>query len=162
MKKLILFLPIVALALCLGLSACKTPKLAPGGAYTASVTNYVGTNAIITTTSDLTLYTADASFALAYRTLDAAFLIERNNRDYLWKLSPNIKHTMDKVRVEAQKVVNDYIAARAAYLANPTPVGLTGVQSVLAVIQQLLFAANAAIGAGTISATNSLPETVTQ
>ena len=135
-----------ALMAVLLITACKTPKLAPGGAYTGSVTNIVGTNLVITATSDLALYSADSSFALAYKTLDAIFLTERNNRDYFWKVSPQIKHTLDKVRVQAQKVVSDYAAARTAYIANPTPAGLTGVQSVLAQIQQLVFVGNAVLG----------------
>lgn len=141
--------------LSLTFTACKTPKLEAGGAYAQSVTNTVGTNLVITATSDLTLYSADAAFELAYKTLDAVFLIERNNRQYLWNLSPNIKHTMDSIRVTAQQVVNEYADARTAYLAHPTPLGLTGVQAVLAKIQQLLFVANAAIGNGTVTGTNA-------
>ena len=150
MKKLIL-VPILTLALCLGFTACNKSSLAPGGAYTTSVTNVVGTNIVVTTTSDIGLYDADLSFQLAYKTLDAAFSIEMNNRAYLWNISPNIKHTLDQVRVQAQAAVGDYVKARAAYIANPTPTGLTGILAVVAKVQQLLFAANAAIGTTTNS-----------
>ena len=139
------------------LVACTSPKLAPNGPYTSSTTNLVGTNLVITTSSDLALYAADSSFELAYKALDAVFLIERNNRAYFWNLSPAIKHTIDKIRVSAQQVVNDYAAARIAYLANPTAAGLTGVQAVLAQAQQLLFAANAALGQGGLPLTNTVP-----
>lgn len=150
-------LAILTLAVLTTFTACKTPKLAPGGAYTTSVTNTVGTNIVVTTTGDLALYTADASFDLAYKTMDAAFKIERDNRDYFWKLSPQIKHTMDRLRVIAQQAVNDYAAARTAYLANPTPAGLTGVQAVLAQIQQLVYAATAAVGQAGQPLTNTVP-----
>jgi hypothetical protein len=138
-------------------TACKTPKLAAGGAYTSPITNTVGTNIVITSQSDLALYTADASFDLAYTTINSVFLIERNNRDYFWKLSPQIKRTVDKIRPIAQQVVNDYSAARTAYLANTTPAGLSGIQAILAKLQQLVFAATAAVGQQTNPPTNAVP-----
>jgi len=137
------------------ITACKTPKLAPGGAYTTTITNMVGTNIVLTSTSDLGLYTADSSFKLAYQTLDTVFTFERNNRQYLWNLSPAIKHTLDQVRAQAWPIVGEYVTARAAYLANPTPAGLTGVNAVLAKIQQLVFAANAVLSTSTPT-TNSV------
>lgn len=155
-----LLLASIAVA-CLTLAACKHPTLEKGGAYTYSTTNAAG---VVSTTSDLTLYTADAAFESAYKTLDTVFAIERNNRDYFWKLSPAIKHTLDKIRPTAQQVVNDYAASRTAYLANPTPVGLTGVQAVLAQIQQLVFAATAAVaqaGQPFPTLTNAVPSTLT-
>jgi len=99
------------------------------------------------------LYLADSAFGLAYKTLDTAFTTERNNRAYFWNLSPEIKHTLDKLRPQAQQAADDYLAGRAAYIANPTPAGLTGLQAILAKAQQLVFAVNAAIGVGTVPAT---------
>ncbi len=154
-------------ALCLAISltaiplftACKTPKLEAGGAYTSSITNTVGTNLVVTSQSDLGLYAADASFDLAYTTINSVFLIERNNRMYFWQLSPQIKHTVDKIRPIAQQIVNDYAAARTAYLEHPTPAGLSGIQAILAKLQQLVFAATAAVGQQTNPPTNSVPVT---
>jgi hypothetical protein len=157
MKKLLRIIPIVTLAVSLGLCGCKTSKLEAGGTYTTTITNVVNGSSVVLTTSDLPLYTADAAFGFAYKTLDAAFLIERNNREYLWNISPAIKHTLDQVRVTASQVVDDYLAARAAYISNPTPAGLTGVNAVLAKIQQLMSAAYAAIGEGTVT-TNAIPK----
>lgn len=154
MKRLILSLGCIA-ALFLTAASCRQARLEPGGAYTSSITNAAGT---VTTTADLALYNADTAFEASYKTLDMVFLIERNNRDYFWKISPAIKHTLDKVRTSAQQVVNDYAAARTAYLANPTPAGLTGLQAVLAQLQQVVFAANAVIAQnGQPFPTNSVP-----
>lgn len=122
-------------------TACKT-QLAPGGAYTHSITNADQT---VTTTSDVVLYNLDTSFKTAYDSINAAFETEYKNRDYFWKVSPEIKHTLDRIRPQAQQVVNDYAAARTAYLANPTPTNLSGVQAFLAKLQQLLLAASAAV-----------------
>lgn len=139
---------------------CNSPSLQSGGAYSYSTTNLVAgtTNWVVTTTADLQLYQADTAFKLAYDTLNAVFLIERNNRTYLWNISPGIKHTLDSIRPGADKAVDEYLAARAAYIANPTPAGLTGMTAIITKIQQALFAANAAIGVGTIT-TNSTPST---
>lgn len=141
MKRLLTTLGCIA-ALLITITACKTPRLEPGGAYTTTITNAAG---VVSTSGDLILYNTDSAFNLAYSTLDLAFKVERDNRDYFWKLSPAIKHTMDQLRVTAQKVVVDYAAARTAYLAAPSSAGMTGLQAVLAQIQQLVFAANAAV-----------------
>lgn len=143
-NKLALVTVLLAALTLAAFTACKT-NLAPGGAYSPSITNSAG---VVTTTPDLALYNADLAFKTAYDSINMAFNIEYNNRDYFWKLSPAIKHTLDQIRPQAQKVVNDYAAARTAYLANPTPPGLTGIQALLAKIQQLLLAANAAMAQG--------------
>lgn len=156
MKNIKLMAGIFMLAL-LTLTACNKATLAPGGPYTTSTTVLIGTNLITTTTQDLGLYNADSAFVLAYKTVDMIFTTELNNRAYFWNISPSIKHSVDAVRVVAVKVRDDYIAARAAYVANPTPLGLVGIQAVLAKMQQLVFAAQAALAQNQQALTNTIP-----
>lgn len=138
-------LSIALTALCLtGFVACKS-TLEPGGAYTSSVTNTVGTNIAISTQADKALYLSDASFDLAYQTVNFAFTTEYNNRAYFQSISPAIKESLDKIRPEAVKVRNAYIRARQAYIANPTAGNWSTLQSALTNLQSLLNAANAAI-----------------
>jgi hypothetical protein len=73
------------------------------------------------------------------------FRFERDNRDNLWKLSPDIKHTLDKIRPDAAQAVQTYAAARKAYIANPTPTGLSMLNTILAKVQQVSAAAAAAV-----------------
>jgi hypothetical protein len=121
------FLGIVLLSFALSFSTgCGTPKLESGGAYSQA-----------NQAPDIAFYVTDASFVLAYATVDAAFKIERDNRAALWRLSPGIKRTLDKVRPEAVQVVQHYGEARKAYLANPTPIGLTGLNLALKRIEDL-------------------------
>jgi hypothetical protein len=127
------------------LSGCKSPSLEAGGPYTYTQTNHVGTNVVITAVSDLQLYQADVSFQTAYKAAIAVCNFELQNRDYLWKISPNIKHTIDKIRPQIWRAQVDYTTARTAYIANPTPAGLSGVDAVVAKIQQLLVATTSAI-----------------
>jgi hypothetical protein len=93
----------------------------------------------------MAFYTVDATYDLAYSTLDAAFKFERDNRALLWKASPTIKHTLDAVRPQAVQVNAEYLTARAAYIANPIPAGLSTLQSILAKVQQLSVTATAAL-----------------
>lgn len=154
-KKFTLLIALTAALSLTALTACKT-NLAPGGAYNPSVTNSAG---VVTSTPDIALYNADAAFKTAYDSLNLVFETEYKNRDYFWKLSPDIKHTLDKIRPEAQAAVNDYAAARTAYKANPPVVGLTGVNAVLAKIQQLLIAATSAVAQAGTPLTNGPPVT---
>lgn len=118
---------LAALAYCgaLALSGCKA-SLQSGGAYAPAGQ-----------APDLAFYVADAAYQVAYQTVDAAFTFEHNNRAFLWGVSPNIKKTLDGIRPDAVKANGDYLHARAVYLANPTPAGLSGVQAILVKIQQL-------------------------
>lgn len=127
---------LVSVALCGG---CKT-ALAPGGAYSTT-----DTNGVPTMTPDVAFYVADAAYQIAYNTLDAVFTFERNNRLYLWGVSPKIKQTLDSIRPQAVQVNADYLRARAAYMLNPIPTNLTTIQSILAHIQQLMATAIAVI-----------------
>lgn len=109
-----------------GAMGCVTPeRLEAGGAYAASQTQ----------AAQPELFTLDASFDLAYASLDTAFKYERDNRALLWKLSPNIKRSLDKLRKEAGTVRDDYALARTIYLENPTPAGLGAVQEALNKLQ---------------------------
>jgi len=133
-------------ALLLVAPGCKNTSLAPGGPYSYSTTNVVGSNTVVTTVSDLQLYQADVSFETAYKAAFTICNIEFQNRDYFWKISPSIKHSIDKIRPLVWESQGEYTTARAAYIAHPTPAGLTGVDAVVAKIQQLLIAATAALG----------------
>lgn len=115
---------------------CKA-TLQQGGAY-----NLTGS------APDMPLFVADTAYQLAYNTIDAVFTTERNNRAFLWSLSPKIKQSLDSIRPQAVAADQDYLKARAAYIANPTPANLSGVQAVLAKIQQLATAAQAALPKG--------------
>lgn len=131
---------LLSICLLVVITACKS-TLEPGGAY-----NPVSTVGGVTNASpDMPLFLADSAYQLAYTALDAVFTTERNNRDLLWKVSPSIKHTLDSIRPNAVKANADYLAARAVYIANPTTASLSTVQNVLAKIQQLATAAQAAL-----------------
>lgn len=140
----------------ISLTGCKTPQLESGGAYAP-----VDTNGVATIAPDPVFYQVDAGFYLCYQAVDAAFTFERNNRALLWKLSPSIKHQLDGIRPLAWRAVTEYSAARAAYLGNPTPAGLSGLQAILAKVQQLQAAA-AAVLPTTGSSTNSAAAAVFQ
>lgn len=112
---------IALLSLCV-LCGCKTPKLESGGAYNG----------------DLNLALADASYKFTYETTLAIFKFEMDNRAELLKISPAIKANLDKLRPQVVAVDKRWAIARRAYKANPTPDGLTKLQSILAEIQRLL------------------------
>jgi hypothetical protein len=119
-NKLGLFLIVLICGLfCFGLSGCAwaksgSPKLAAGGAYAQTAQHPALPE----------LYVLDASFDLAQSALTVVFNFERDNRKLLWGISPDIKHSLDKLRREAKQVATDYAIARAAYLANPFPENL--------------------------------------
>jgi len=100
---------------------CRAPQLEPGGAYAPIATNSAG---IVTTNTDLQLYLADREFIAAYDVVDSILTLERDNRALWWKISPEIKHTLDKVRPQAWDARNRYKALRQAYLSAPSPQGL--------------------------------------
>ncbi len=127
---------LLVLALCLG---CQSSRLEIGGSYAP------GTNGVSTVKADMPLFVVDSAFDLAYSTIDATFKFERDNRLLLWKISPNIKHTLDVLRPQALKVAKEYLLVRAVYKNNPVPANLTALQSVLLKMQQLSVAAQAAL-----------------
>jgi len=141
--KLLNLLLLVGLISCCSMihTGCKS-TLAIGGAYAP------GTNGISTTQPDLAFYLTDSSYDVAYAALEAAFKFERDNRPALWSLSPIIKQTLDKIRPTALQASNEYLLARAAYMANPVPANLSGLQTALAKMQQLTATAIAILPKG--------------
>jgi hypothetical protein len=134
--------PILPLILCLLLPlgmlvGCGKTTLEPGGAY-----------AQINQQPDKPFLIVDGAFDLAYTAVDATFKWEQDNRAKLWKLSPDIKHTLDKIRPDALKAKNQYLAARAVYKKNPTPAGLSDLQLILATVQKISASASAVIPKG--------------
>jgi len=122
--------------------------LEQGGAYapvalTTNAEGQVSTLAVIA--PDKAFYAVEGTFLTTYAMLDAVFKFEKDNRTMLWAISRDIKHTLDKLRTEADAVVLQYGKARAAYLANPTPAGLTAMNTAIAKTKQLAAAASAAI-----------------
>lgn len=115
-------------------ATCNNARLETGGAYAP-----VGQQA------DIAFYSTDAAYDLAYTAIDTIFTFERNNRDALWKISPDIKHTLDGLRPQAWEVNKQYHVAREAYKKVPVPDNLTVLQQVLAKMQKLLAAANAVV-----------------
>ena len=129
---------VVGLTILLG---CKA-TLESGGAYAP-----LDTNGVAQVQPDLQFYQIDAAYDLSYSVIDAAFRFERDNRNYLWQISPEIKHTLDSIRPQAAQANIEYLTARAQYMRTPLPTGLTTLQTILAKIQQIAQAAQAALPA---------------
>lgn len=143
---------VIVLVLLAGLvSACKS-TLEPGGSYSPGTTiistnesGVVVTNFVASAAPNRAFYIADASYDLAYSSIDAAFEFERRNRDALWRLSPSIKRTLDDLRPKAWDVSVRWAKARQVYMLNPTPVGLTDLQRLLSELQNISQAAMATL-----------------
>lgn len=131
---------VLAVVLVMGCRA----HLEPGGAYAPVVTNLDGT---ITPSAraNIEFFAVEASFKLAYVTADTAFEFERDNRLFLWRISPEIKHGLDGLRPQAVEVKRRYALARQAYEANPVPANLTVMQTILEEAKALAAAAAAAL-----------------
>lgn len=129
---LIGLLALTALPLALT-TGCGT-TLAPGGAYAR-------TNAA----PDLALYRLDAAFATAHTAVDVAFQFEADNRALCWRISPQIKHSLDAIRPQATATVRAWAYARRAYLADPVPENLPALQQILAKLEQFSGAVTAAL-----------------
>lgn len=149
MKKLIPLFLVVAVAGC-GIFAKN--RLEKGGpysgyafAYSTNATGQVTTNIVLVSASNYPFFAVDSSFELSWSVVNAAFTFERNNRKLLWEVSPNIKHTLDKLRPQAWSVWKSYAAARTVYKANPIPANLTAMQQILAQMQAIAASAQAAI-----------------
>ena len=142
-----LFAPLIlAAALCLGIVAgfgCKQ-TLEQGGAYAPVTTNAAGQIEVIQA-PDLAFFEVDFAFDALYNLADTAFSFERNNRAVLWKLSPDIKHTLDQVRPSFDQAAREYALARQAYLQNPIPANLDTLGTILARMKAISAAAQAAI-----------------
>jgi hypothetical protein len=142
-KRLVFSLSFVGICFAL-FTGCKA-TLQPGGAYSPTVTN--ATTGVVTATQlpDMEFYNVDAAYLLARSTINAVFQFERDNRAAMWKISPNIKHTLDSIRPQAVKADSEYHRLRAVYMANPVPSGLDQLQTILARISQLATTAAAAL-----------------
>lgn len=106
--------------------------LEKGGAYTEGA-------------PDKGFFVVDAAYDIAYSAIDAAFNFEKTNRDLLWQVSPQIKHTLDDIRPQALLIARQYAVARKAYKLNPTPANLDTLQTILGRTRQLATAAQAAL-----------------
>ena len=139
-KNLLLIIAVVVLA------GCASKKLETGGAYapTDAVTGMPISN------PDLPFFLTDSAYRIAYSTVDAVFMFERDNRLMLWKLNPEIKRTLDKIRPQAVSANIEYLKGRAAYMANPTPPNLDILKQVLAKVQQLTQTALAVLPKGSV------------
>lgn len=131
---------LLACALCVGITACKTPTLQSGGAYapTNSVSGVVAA-------PDIAFFTVDSGFKLAHQATTFVLEFEMDNRAVLWQMSPKIKQTLDGIRPQINAAILDYAKGREAYKANPTPAGLTTLQTILAKMQQLAATAQASV-----------------
>lgn len=147
--RLAILLFAVAVIATLPFAGCKSNNLEPGGAYAPAnpvVTEGV-TNWVATVSPDPIFYSTDVAFNFAYTLVDTAFTFEKNNRQLLWSISPDIKKTLDRFRPQAAAIVLQYTASRKAYMATPTPAGLTQLQTLLSHLQSLNSAVQAALPA---------------
>ena len=146
-KLCVMMLVIPAFILCW--EGCKSGKLELGGAYRPSSTNAAGI-VVDAAAPDYAFFVADLAFSTAYSAVDAALTFEHNNRKLLWGVSPEIKHTLDKIRPVAWSTVQRYARARSAYLSSPTPAGLSTLQNLLSEIQKIAASAQAALPKATV------------
>lgn len=119
-------------ALLLTSPACNSTRLEKGGAYAP-----IAAEGQTQIKADIAFFRVETAFDFAYSAIDAAFKFEADNEKLLWQISPNIKHSLDKIRPEAVKARNAYAVARTAYLANPTPAGLSKLEEALQQTRQL-------------------------
>lgn len=131
--------PVLPLLLCLLpalLLGCKSPSLEPGGVYAPK--DELGRVVY----SDIGLALADASYKFAYETVLSPLKFEKDNRAQIMALDPQIglkvKQALDKVRVEVWEVDVRWAKARNMYRANPTPVGLSNLQTILLELQRII------------------------
>lgn len=116
-------------------SGCGKKTLEVGGAYYPSTNN----------APDIVRFQADTAFLLAYNAIDFVFNQELNNRALLARVSPKITPAIDAIRPAALDVRNRYLAASDAYAANPSPVGLSTMQSLITEIGKIAASAQAAL-----------------
>lgn len=140
------------LALGIFATGCASNRLEPGGAYdpvtTTIATNLSGqviTNTAVLYEPDIVFFQIDSAFDIAYSAVDGAFKFERDNRLLLWKISPDVKHSLDKARPVVLQVAREYAVARKAYQASPTPAGLSTLQLSLSKMQSVSASAQAVI-----------------
>ena len=130
------------------LTGCQSPRLEAGGAYAPAIvtTNMDGTVTTMPTAApDMPLFVADSAYKLAYDAVDGVLLFEYNNRAELQQKFPKLKPALDKIRPEVWDVEVRWAKARKAYLASPTPAGLSQLQTMLGELQRLVPVAQAAL-----------------
>lgn len=122
-KRIAVALAIATLALVgPGCALFQKDKLEAGGAYSATDVAAAMPE----------LYVADSSFDLAVSGLTTTFNFEQDNRQLLWAITPDIKHSLDRIRIQAGAIKVEYAVARNAYLANPVPANLSTLNTILA------------------------------
>ena len=131
-----LLIPFLCAGLLFGGTGCKTPRLEPGGAY--SPTNSTGQVIY----NDIGLALADASYKFAYETVVGVSDFEDEYRAEIFALNPTVglkvKHELDRIRPQIVAVNYRWALARQAYKLNPTPAGLSVIQTILLEIQRLV------------------------
>jgi hypothetical protein len=120
-----------------------TPRLEKGGAYAP-----VGEDGQTFIAPDVGFAIAEMGFKVTHLAIKLAFDLEFNNRVVFWNISPEIKKTLDKLRPVVNQAIIEYDLARTAYMANPTPAGLSTLQTVLSKLKQLSLTAEAVIPKG--------------
>lgn len=124
-------------------TGCKTAKLEVGGVY--APTNSLGQVIY----NDLGLALTDASYKFAYETAINACGFEKNHRAEIKAIIPSqwltIKNAFDGVRDSIWEVDSRWAVARRAYKLNPTPAGLSTVQTILAEMNRLVPTAQALV-----------------
>lgn len=138
MNKILSFLGLVALAVCLFVS-CGKATLETGGAYAPASTN------LVDVTVAKAFYDTDLSYKVAWSAINVVFEFERNNRAYLWQLDPKIKHTLDGIRPKAVDLNSRYLAARAIYLTAPQQTGLDTLHAILGDLQAIVTSIQAVL-----------------
>ncbi len=140
------------------LQGCAT-RLETGGAYApAPITNEVTGVVTASPAPDPGLFAVDTTADFLFTTIQAVFKLERDNRNLFWKISPNIKHTLDGIRPQAKQAVEDFGKARTVYLANPTPAGLSTLDTILGQLKAFSSAVQAVIpSAAQVAAATTIP-----
>lgn len=125
---------------------CGHATLNPGGAYAPlAITN--ADNTVTAPQADFEFYVADSAFEIAHNAIQTVTDYERDNRLTLWRISPEIKHSLDQVRPQIVKVELKYALARKAYMANPVTERLTTLQGILQEAQRLQATVSAVLPA---------------
>lgn len=127
-------------------TGCGHATLEQGGAYAPlPVTNIDGT--VTQQGSAYELFVIDQSFQLAHTAVATVFQFERDNRALLWQVSPEIKHSLDRIRPQVVDAETRFAVGRKAYIAAPVPQNLTTLQGILTELQRLSLTAQAVVPA---------------
>jgi len=80
---------------------------------------------------------------VAYTTFTSISDYEQANRAALWRISPDIKHTLDLYRPQATEVFYRWGPARQAYLQNQLPANFDTLKGLVSQIQNITTAVQA-------------------